>query len=133
MRSATGTLDDAPGVNHATLKAKGFTEAALNALESALGSAFDIKFAFNKWTLGESFCRTALGLGDAELDDLSFDLLAALGFTRAEVEAANIYCCGAMTLEGAPHLKDEHLRSSTAPTPAARPAGATSRWRRISA
>ncbi|MDX1576422.1 MAG: adenosylcobalamin-dependent ribonucleoside-diphosphate reductase, partial [Kiloniellales bacterium] len=51
-----GTLDGAPGVNHESLKAKGFTEAALAALEEALASAFDIKFAFNKWTLGEDFC-----------------------------------------------------------------------------
>ena len=112
-----GTLAQAPGVNHETLKAKGFNEAALNALESALGSAFDIKFAFNKWTLGESFCRTALGLGDAELEDLSFDLLAAIGFTKDEIEAANIYCCGAMTLEGAPHLKAEHLPVFDCATP----------------
>ncbi|WP_119168781.1 vitamin B12-dependent ribonucleotide reductase [Algihabitans albus] len=112
-----GTLADAPGVNHKTLKAKGFNEAALNALESSLGSAFDIKFAFNKWTLGENFCRTALGLGDAELDDLSFDLLAAIGFTKAEIEAANIYCCGAMTLEGAPYLKPEHLPVFDCATP----------------
>jgi len=104
-----GTLRDAPGVNHAALRARGFTDAALEALESALGSAFDIKFAFNKWTLGRDFCVEVLGLSDAQLDDLGFDLLGALGFTRAQVEAANTYCCGAMTLEGAPHLRAEHL------------------------
>src|SRR3546814_773931 len=50
-----GTLVGAPGINHATLKAKGFTSEALDKLEQALASAFDIKFAFNKWTLGEEF------------------------------------------------------------------------------
>ncbi|MEX2631061.1 MAG: vitamin B12-dependent ribonucleotide reductase [Tistlia sp.] len=104
-----GTLRGAPGVNHESLKAKGFTAAALDALENALASAFDIKFAFNKWTLGEEFCRKVLDLADAQLDDLGFDMLAALGFTKAEVEAANTYVCGAMTLEGAPYLKDAHL------------------------
>src|SRR3546814_17141914 len=64
-------------------------------------SAFDIKFAFNKWTLGDAFCRDVLGLTDAQLDDMSFDMLAALGFTRAEIDAANTYVCGAMTVEGA--------------------------------
>src|SRR3546814_11550583 len=72
-------------------------------------SAFDIKFAFNKWTLGDAFCRDVLGLTDAQLDDMSFDMLAALGFTRAEIDAANTYVCGAMTVEGAPHLKVDHL------------------------
>ncbi|MCX7355710.1 MAG: vitamin B12-dependent ribonucleotide reductase [Alphaproteobacteria bacterium] len=104
-----GTLKGAPGINHETLKAKGFTDAALAAIEGALASAFDIKFAFNKWTLGAEFCTTTLGIDAAKLDDVSFDLLTALGFTKAELDAANTFCCGAMTLEGAPHLKTEHL------------------------
>ena len=104
-----GTLKGSPSLNHDTLIEKGFTDEALTALEDSLADSFDIKFAFNKWTLGEAFCKDALKLTDAQLDDLSFDLLAHLGFTKAEIEAANNYCCGAMTLEGAPYLKDEHL------------------------
>src|SRR5437016_10427770 len=57
-----GTLKDAPAINHETLAEKGFDEAALAAVEAALGSAFDIKFAFNKWTLGEAFCTEQLGI-----------------------------------------------------------------------
>src|SRR5712691_4095844 len=104
-----GTLKGAPHINHESLMAKGFDEAALGALEAALASAFDIKFAFNKWTLGEAFCTDRLGIAPTALADAGFDLLAALGFSRAEIEAANTYCCGAMTLEGAPYLKPEHL------------------------
>ena len=104
-----GTLKDAPAINHRTLAEKGFDENSLVAIEAALAAAFDIKFAFNKWTLGESFCLDTLGIAPAALADPSFDLLTALGFTRAEIEAANTYCCGAMTLEGAAHLKTEHL------------------------
>jgi ribonucleoside-diphosphate reductase alpha chain len=104
-----GTLRHAPGVNHASLKAKGFTESALRALENDLASAFDIKFAFNKWALGAEFCTKVLGFTDAQLNDASFDMLAALGFSKADVGGANIYCCGAMTLEGAPRLKPAHL------------------------
>jgi len=103
-----GTLKDAPGINHETLAAKGFDETALAAVEAALGSAFDIKFAFNKWTLGEAFCTETLAITPERLAEPGFDLLAALGFSRAEIEGANTYCCGAMTLEGAPHLKWEH-------------------------
>ena len=104
-----GTLKDAPAINHQTLAQKGFDETALAAVEAALGSAFDIKFAFNKWTLGEAFCTERLGIAAERLAEPGFDLLAALGFSRAEIEAANTYCCGAMTLEGAPYLKPEHL------------------------
>src|SRR3546814_10857857 len=104
-----GTLENAPGVNHDRLKAKGFTESALQALEAGLASAFDVKFAFNKWTLGDEFSTKALGFSRAEMEDVSFDMLAALGFTKEEIDTANAYCCGAMALEGAPGLKEEHL------------------------
>jgi ribonucleoside-diphosphate reductase alpha chain len=104
-----GTLKGAPAINHESLAAKGFDAAALAALEGALAAAFDIKFAFNKWTLGESFLVERLGIAPEALADPGFDLVAALGFSRTEVDAANTYCCGAMTLEGAPHLRPEHL------------------------
>ena len=115
-----GTLRGAPGVNHESLAAKGFTPAALEALEETLANAYDIKFVFNKWTLGEDFCKEALDLGDEQLDDLSFAMLSELGFTAAEVEAANAYCCGAMTLEGAPNLAEEHLPVFDCATPCGR-------------
>ncbi len=104
-----GNLNQAPGVNPSTLKTKGFTDEAIEAINAGLGSAFDIKFAFNKFTLGEAFCKDVLKLNDAQLNDFEFDLLAAIGFSKKDIEAANIHCCGAMTLEGAPHLKEEDL------------------------
>jgi ribonucleoside-diphosphate reductase alpha chain len=102
-----GTLTDAPAINHVTLKAKGFTTEAIEKVEKALPTAFDIKFVFNKWTLGADFLRE-LGVAPADLAASNFDLLAHLGFTKREIEAANIYVCGAMTVEGAPHLKPDH-------------------------
>ncbi|MDH3475447.1 MAG: vitamin B12-dependent ribonucleotide reductase [Rhodospirillales bacterium] len=104
-----GSLKKAPAINHASLRQKGFTEAALQAVETALAGAFDIKFAFNRWTLGSEFCTKVLGFTEAQLNDVAFDMLEALGYTREQVEAANAYCGGAMTLEGAPGLKEEHL------------------------
>src|SRR5512139_3560966 len=103
-----GTLAQAPAINHTTLKAKGFTDEAIAKVEKALPTAFDIKFAFNKWTLGEDFCRDKLGITAEDLASPTFDLLAAIGFGKREIEAANIHVCGAMTVEGAPHLKAEH-------------------------
>ena len=63
---------------------------------------------FNQWTLGEEFCQKTLGIPAAKLNDPSFDLLRHLGFSKAEIDAANDHVCGTMTLEGAPHLKEEH-------------------------
>ena len=104
-----GTLEGAPGVNHKTLAAKGFTPEKITALEKTVLSAFDIKFVFNKWTLGEAFCTETLGLAAERLDQPDFDLLSEIGFSKADIEAANEYACGAMTLEGAPGLDPAHL------------------------
>ena len=105
-----GTLDENPGsITHACLRTLGFGEEEIAKVEAALESAFDIRFVFNKWTLGEAFCTEVLGFAVSDLDSLDFDMLKALGFSKADVETANLHVCGAMTLEGAPHLKDEHL------------------------
>ncbi len=90
------------------MKAKGFTDEALAKVEAALPTAFDIKFAFNKWTFGEDFLRDTLKLEPEAIAAPNFDLLTAVGFTKREIEAANVHICGAMTVEGAPHLKAEH-------------------------
>ena len=103
-----GSLGQAPAINHTTLKAKGFTPEAIEKIEKALPTAFDIKFVFNKWTLGAEFLRDEIGVDLEDLAAANFDLLAWLGFTKREIEAANIHVCGAMTVEGAPHLKSEH-------------------------
>jgi ribonucleoside-diphosphate reductase alpha chain len=104
-----GNLNQAPGINPSTLKAKGFTDEKIEAINGALKAAFDIKFVFNQWTLGADFLKDTLKVSDEQLADMSFNLLDHLGFSKKEIEAANIHVCGAMTLEGAPFLKEEHL------------------------
>ncbi len=104
-----GTLKDAPAINHETLAARGFDESTLDRVEKALATAFDIRFVFSRYTLGDEFCREMLGLDDAALTDPRLDVLARLGFSKSDVAAANIHACGTMSLEGAPELKPEHL------------------------
>jgi ribonucleoside-diphosphate reductase alpha chain len=103
------TLAHSPGVNHAALKAKGLPQEAIDKVEAALGGAFDIRFVLNKWTLGVETLSQVLKITPERYEAPGFDLLTALGFSKAEIEAANSYACGAMTLEGAPYLKAEHL------------------------
>jgi len=103
-----GTLSGCPVINRTSLAERGFGPVQIGKIEAALPSAFDIRFAFNHWTLGEEFCTETLGVPAGKLNDPAFDLLRHLGFTRADMEAANDHVCGTMTLEDAPHLKPEH-------------------------
>ncbi|MCS7073424.1 MAG: adenosylcobalamin-dependent ribonucleoside-diphosphate reductase, partial [Bacteroidia bacterium] len=101
------TLINAPFINHDTLRNKGFTPTDLEKVESSLLTAFDITFAFNVWVLGEETLRR-LGFAPEKYNSPDFNLLRELGFSRQQIEAANEYVCGTMTIEGAPHLKPEH-------------------------
>jgi ribonucleoside-diphosphate reductase alpha chain len=103
-----GTIGNCPGINPTALIGHGFGPRELEKIEAALPSAFDIRFVFNQWTLGEDFCKGTLGIPQERLNDPSFDLLRHLGFTKAQIDAANDHVCGTMTLEGAPFLKKEH-------------------------
>jgi ribonucleoside-diphosphate reductase alpha chain len=101
------SFEGAPFINPQTLSDKGFTSEDITKLNHAAASAFEISFLFNKFTLGEA-CLERLGFTAGQYNDWNFDLLDALGFSEDQIEAANEYVCGAMTIEGAPFLKEEH-------------------------
>ncbi|MGH1576362.1 vitamin B12-dependent ribonucleotide reductase [Planktotalea sp.] len=103
------SIGNAPGINHTSLVGHGFGANELAKIDAALASAFDIRFVFNQWTLGEEFCTGILGIPSEKLNDPTFDLLKHLGYSKADIDAANDHVCGTMTLEGAPFLKEEHL------------------------
>ncbi|MSR28270.1 MAG: adenosylcobalamin-dependent ribonucleoside-diphosphate reductase [Phycisphaerales bacterium] len=88
---------------------KGFTGEDLVKIENALPTVFELGFAFTAWTIPDGILAS-LGL-DAEKarTDAKFNGLRTLGFSRAQVETLNRIICGTQTVEGAPHLKDEHL------------------------
>ena len=98
----------APYINNESLLAKGFTAEEIAKLNGAAKSAFEIGFIFNRFTLGDA-CLTRLGFKEEVFADWNFSLLEAVGFTEDQIDAANDYVCGTMTVEGAPALKDEHL------------------------
>jgi ribonucleoside-diphosphate reductase alpha chain len=104
------SIKDAPYINHKTLKEKGFTEKELMAIEGSLHNSFELKHVFNKWVIGEEFCKNTLKIPEEKLNSNDFDILSFLGFDEIEIEAASEYACGAMTIEGAPHIKEEHLK-----------------------
>ncbi|OGU58682.1 MAG: ribonucleoside-diphosphate reductase, adenosylcobalamin-dependent [Ignavibacteria bacterium GWF2_33_9] len=98
-----GTLTGCPHINGNSLAARGFTEEKLNLIENQLPNVFDIRFAFNKFTLGEDFLKSL------NIPVNTNNILKELGFTEKQINEANDYICGTMMIEGAPHLKEEHL------------------------
>lgn len=105
----TATLRGAPAINHESLGNKGFTPEVLLKVENQLLQAFDVTFAFNKWTVGEEFLKETLKISEETYNAPDFNLLREIGFSDEDIRRANDYCCGTMTLEGAPFLKKEHL------------------------
>ncbi len=86
---------------------KGFESEDLVKVTDALPTVFELAHAFNAWTLGED-CMKRLDLLE-ESKNPSFNLLRALGLSKRQINALNAAICGTQTVEGAPHLKAEHL------------------------
>jgi ribonucleoside-diphosphate reductase alpha chain len=104
----SATFAGAPYINHQTLSEKGFIADEIKRLDTAVATAFEISFVFNKFTLGEE-CLQRLGFTPEQYNNYEWSLLEALGFSDEQIEAANDYVCGTNMLEGAPYLKEEHL------------------------
>ena len=105
----SGSLINAPFINHVSLNAKGFSPEIIDRLEKELPSSFDITFVFNKWNIGEEFCINSLKISKEKLAQPDANILELLGFTKDEISKANEFVCGTMTPEGASHIKPEHL------------------------
>ncbi|MFT4310075.1 MAG: adenosylcobalamin-dependent ribonucleoside-diphosphate reductase [Candidatus Woesearchaeota archaeon] len=94
------TLQGCPYINKESLEQKGIPTSVITVIEGQLENAFDLQFVFNKYSLGEEV-MSSLGLDE-------HNVLGSLGFSKQEIEQANEYVCGTMTVEGAPHLRQEH-------------------------
>ncbi len=103
-----GTLAGCPTIDHDALTRVGFDWDTIAKVEQALPTSFDIRNAFAPHVVGEGFLK-GLGLSGQELSDWNIDVLSRLGFSEEDVDAANSWACGTMSVEGAPHIKAQHL------------------------
>lgn len=115
-----GTLKGSPAIGHRVLKDRGFSDLEIENIEDAIRQSIDIRYAFSTSVLEQDFLKSALGLSDEQIAHHAFDLLPVMGFSEDDILRANVYCTGAMTLEGAPHLKEEHLPVFDCATPCGR-------------
>ena len=104
----TLTLHDAPHISYERLERLGFTREELEKIEAALPATFEISFAFSPWSLGEEVMKR-FEIPETEWQQQGFNLLRRLGFTRKQIDEANDVICGRGTVEGSPHLREEHL------------------------
>ncbi|MFM8314673.1 MAG: adenosylcobalamin-dependent ribonucleoside-diphosphate reductase, partial [Deltaproteobacteria bacterium] len=102
------SLKQSPVIHEESLRKKGFNAEQLDRIEKAIESGFDLQYVITPYVIGEDFCRSQLGVKGTELDDPSFVLLTKMGFSPQEIEEANRFVFGSMTIEGAPFLKEEH-------------------------
>jgi ribonucleoside-diphosphate reductase alpha chain len=104
----TSSLEEAPHINMVSLLERGLTMEDLAKAEKTLPGVFELRHAFNPFVLGEA-CLQRLGFEPDEYATFEFDLLRSLGFTVEQIRAATDHICGRQTIEGAPHLRPEHL------------------------
>ncbi len=110
MKYVLGTLslEGAPHINRQSLKSRGCTDECIAKIEQALPTVFELQFAFNRFVLGDEVLKK-LELTDEQIESPNLNILKELGFSEEEIDEANTVICGHMTLEGAPHIKDEDL------------------------
>jgi len=110
IRYVLGTmnLDGTPILNREFLKSKGLTSAEINKIEKALPGTFEISSAFSRFALGDGTLKR-IGISESEYTQPTFNFLKWAGMSEEQIEQVNEVVCGTMTVEGAPHLRSEHL------------------------
>jgi len=107
----TGSLEGAPHINRATLKARGFDDAAIARVEAGLSGAFQRTFAFNRFVLGDEFCTQKLGIDAGVVAVTKADavdaetLQLALEEARELVPGADVVAVSARTGQGLDELR----------------------------
>ncbi|HEX6866548.1 MAG TPA: ribonucleotide reductase, partial [Caulobacteraceae bacterium] len=95
-----GSLAEAPGVDHAALKAKDFTDHEIEAAEAALPFVTNLRHAFAPALMGEGFVCDVLGASKETLAEPGFDTLKLAGFSDEDIAAAARHALGAGRLDG---------------------------------
>ena len=125
----SGTLIGAPGVSAERLSEKGFSNDLLEKIDAYLDNSVSLSSAFAPHLLPEEFLVHTLKIPQTIYSLPEFDLLKAIGFSDDDIRSAELYACGAMTMEGAPGLKEEHLPVFDTASPSGRIGRRSIHWR----
>jgi len=106
--TGTNTFTGAPHLSRSRLLAAGLTEDDVAKAEKALPASFDVASALAPWVLGTD-AYERLGVPKDDIGRLGFSLPKHLGLTDGQIAELDAHVVGHMTIEGAPHLRPEHL------------------------
>ncbi len=110
LRYLLGTLnfEKTPHVNREFLKSKGFSDSEILKIEKSLPGTFELCSAFTRFGLGDDLLKR-IGVPVEAFQKPTFNFLSWAGVGGEQLREANEIILGTMTVEGAPHLKPEHL------------------------
>lgn len=103
-----GNLNGSIKLNTQWLRSKGLLDTEIAKIEENLKKSFKVTQAFTRYSLDQNLLNR-LGISEAEYTKPDFNLLSYFGATKEEIEEADKFACGHMTIEGAPHIQQEHL------------------------
>ena len=101
------------------LKARGVDEAGFARIDAALADGTPLRFAINRWTLGDELARKC-GLSPSQFDEAGPRLLEALGVQPADIALAERHVHGAGRLDDCQALSPDRRLVFTDPDPEAR-------------
>src|SRR5438270_330004 len=99
----TATLKSVPDFSLKELEARGLQQNEIAKVEKSLESVFDLRAAFAGHVIGAAALQR-LGL---DAGAKGKHVLAKLGYTDEQIDAATLVVCGRQTVEGAPFLEPE--------------------------
>jgi ribonucleoside-diphosphate reductase alpha chain len=91
------------------LREAGMTAEDLGKIKDGLPGVFGLEQAFGAWALGEETLERCSIDAQVAMNNPRFNLLTHLGLTAQQLALLNERICGTQTIEGAPHILDEHL------------------------
>jgi ribonucleoside-diphosphate reductase alpha chain len=102
------TLDGAPGLGLEILARKGFPDTTLAAVEEAIRDGLPVNAALHPVIIGADFLAAAFHLPEDVAAGRRGDLLRTLGFSQADIDAANRYAHGSGAVADSPNLSSAH-------------------------
>jgi ribonucleoside-diphosphate reductase alpha chain len=113
----TGSMDNCDTISMQSLSENGFSGEEFAKIEAAIETHQHVRSLFTPMVLSKEFCKETLNLSDEDCSNTFFDILGHLGYTAAQIESANEHVYGHLSIESAPHLKEEHLPVFDCATP----------------